>query len=96
MLDGRSRRRGASLMSADAPARRLADGTPYFGSLGEIAYDRDEDKVQCHLCGEWFRQVGGSHTNTCYRVERIPEASAPPRGRFRDGLAALLSPWRGT
>ena len=40
---------------------RLEDGTPYFGRLGELAYDPDEDRVQCHLCGEWFRFVGGSH-----------------------------------
>jgi hypothetical protein len=40
---------------------RLPDGTPYFAPLGEIPYDRDEDKVQCHLCGDWFRFVGASH-----------------------------------
>lgn len=49
-------------MSADAGwLPRLADGTPYFGRLAELAYDRDEDRVQCHLCGEWFRLIGGSH-----------------------------------
>jgi predicted nucleic acid-binding Zn-ribbon protein len=41
--------------------RRLGDGTPYFGKLGELAYDPDEDRVQCHLCGEWFRLLGSSH-----------------------------------
>lgn len=40
---------------------QLDDGTPYYGRLGEVAYDPDEDRVQCHLCGEWFHQVGGSH-----------------------------------
>ncbi len=46
----------------NAPQRgRLADGTPYFAPLGEIPYDPDEDKVQCHLCGDWFRFVGSSH-----------------------------------
>jgi Probable Zinc-ribbon domain len=40
---------------------RLPDGTPYFAPLGEITYDRDEDRVQCHLCGEWFRTIGGAH-----------------------------------
>jgi hypothetical protein len=50
---------------------RLEDGTPYFGGLGELAYDPDEDRVQCHLCGEWFRFVGGSHlrrTSERYRI----------------------------
>lgn len=37
----------------DAPERScLADATPYFVPLGEIPYDPDEDKVQCHLCGD--------------------------------------------
>ena len=40
---------------------RLADGTPFFAPLGEIPYDPDEDKVQCHLCGDWFRLVGAAH-----------------------------------
>jgi predicted nucleic acid-binding Zn-ribbon protein len=40
---------------------RLSDGTPFFALLGEIAYDADEDKVQCHLCGDWFKWVGGLH-----------------------------------
>ena len=35
--------------------KRLEDGTPYVGQLGELAYDPDEDKVQCHLCGGWYR-----------------------------------------
>jgi hypothetical protein len=39
----------------------LPDGTPFFGQIGEIAYDADEDKIQCHLCGDWFRWVGGFH-----------------------------------
>lgn len=43
------------------PSGRLADGTPFFGQVGVVAYDVDEDRVQCHLCGQWFRQVGGQH-----------------------------------
>ena len=50
-------------MSSAAPVSlpRLPDGTPYYGRLGEIAYDADEDRVQCHLCGQWFRWIGGTH-----------------------------------
>lgn len=47
--------------SAPGAVGRLADGTPYFAPLGEMAYDSDEDRVQCHLCGGWFRIVGSSH-----------------------------------
>jgi DNA-directed RNA polymerase subunit RPC12/RpoP len=39
----------------------LEDGTPFFGGLGEVVYDEDEDKIQCHLCGDWFKWVGGLH-----------------------------------
>jgi rubrerythrin len=49
-----------SSVSPDAPTC-LPDGTSYYGRLGEFAYDPDQDKAQCHLCGEWFRWVGGSH-----------------------------------
>ncbi len=47
--------------SKGARAGRLSDGTPFFGRLGVVAYDRDEDLVQCHLCGRWLRIVGGTH-----------------------------------
>jgi predicted nucleic acid-binding Zn-ribbon protein len=40
---------------------QLVDGTPYFGQLGQLARDPAEDRVQCHLCGRWFRAVGGAH-----------------------------------
>lgn len=26
-----------------------------YGQLGVLSYDEVEDKVQCHICGEWFR-----------------------------------------
>jgi rubrerythrin len=48
-------------MVGDLEPQRLPDGTVYYGQLGKIAYDPDEDKVQCHLCGEWFHCVGGPH-----------------------------------
>jgi hypothetical protein len=48
---------GAASASADV----LPDGTPLFGNVAEVAYDPDEDRVQCHLCGKWFRRLGGSH-----------------------------------
>ena len=39
----------------------LEDGRLYFAPLGEMPYDPDEDRVQCHLCGAWLRMVGGAH-----------------------------------
>lgn len=29
--------------------------TPPYGQLGVLAYDPLEDKVQCHICGRWYR-----------------------------------------
>jgi len=40
---------------------RLDDGTMYFAPLRELPRDPDEDLVQCHLCGEWFRFLGSTH-----------------------------------
>jgi hypothetical protein len=47
--------------------RELPDGTPYFGKLGEMAYDPDTDLVQCHLCGQWQKWVGGMHRRIDWR-----------------------------
>ena len=39
----------------------LRDRTPFFDQPGELAYDADEYKIRCHLCGDWFKWVGGMH-----------------------------------
>lgn len=39
----------------------LPDGTSYYGRLGEVAYDPGQDKVQCHICGQWLKRIGGGH-----------------------------------
>jgi len=31
------------------------------GYLGAIQYDEEEDKVQCHACGKWFKQITTQH-----------------------------------
>ena len=47
--------------SAPPELGRLPDGTPFYSEPGRVAYDPDADLVQCHLCGEWFRTIGGAH-----------------------------------
>ena len=47
--------------TAGASPDLLSEGVPFFGRLGEVAYDPDEDRVQCHLCGEWFRHISSPH-----------------------------------
>ncbi len=58
-------RKGSQPRGADTagPAVRghLEDGTPYFAPLGRVPYDPDEDRFQCHLCGEWYRAIGSMH-----------------------------------
>lgn len=43
------------------PTGQLEDGTAFYAPFGEIPYDPDEDRVQCHLCGGWYRIIGGTH-----------------------------------
>jgi ROS/MUCR transcriptional regulator protein len=73
---------------------RLADGTRFFGRLGEVAHDFAEDRVQCHLCGRWLKVVGGTHirwhgwTLERYREafqlrESVPTCSTSVSGRLR-------------
>lgn len=94
-------------MSASAATQpRLADGTPYVGELGKLAYDRDEDKVQCHLCGGWYRMLGSSHlrrTSERYRVGcepgRVGSSGLPAMAddrvwRDRGGFLSLIAGWR--
>ena len=54
-------RRERPLRSAPRPLGHLPGGIPYFAPIGEMVYEADEDRVQCHLCGEWLRVVAGSH-----------------------------------
>jgi hypothetical protein len=68
-----------------SPIARLADGTTYFGRLGEVACDGAEDRVQSHLCGGWYRWIGGTHLTRAhgwtldeYRdVFRLPRLARP-------------------
>jgi rubrerythrin len=64
-LNGRPDDRVCRTQSPGGAVGRLEDGTPYFAPLGEMPYDPDEDRVQCHLCGMWFRAVGSAHLRQC-------------------------------
>ncbi len=50
------RRRGAP---QPLPLGRLPSGEQYFAPIGEMR--SDGERMQCHLCGRWYRMVGGSH-----------------------------------
>jgi predicted transcriptional regulator len=36
----------------------LDDEAALHAPRTELTYDPIEDKVQCHLCGRWYRQLG--------------------------------------
>jgi hypothetical protein len=40
---------------------RAGDGTPLLAPRGELPVEDGGGRVQCHLCGRWFRQLGSSH-----------------------------------
>ncbi|MDP8932138.1 MAG: hypothetical protein M3O70_27110 [Actinomycetota bacterium] len=43
------------------PIGQLADGTAFYAPIGKRIYDPKRDRVQCHLCGRWFKVVAGRH-----------------------------------
>lgn len=43
-----------TLYKAEPPLTEVEEGHGYYGV---VLYDRDEDKVQCHICGKWFKSV---------------------------------------
>lgn len=61
----RARPMRAQLGPELAPIGFLPDGTPYYAPLGQLPHDAVSDRVQCHICGRWYRGVGshawGSH-----------------------------------
>jgi len=40
---------------------RIAQHTGLHAPVGALPYDPDEDRVQCHLCGGWFRALAPAH-----------------------------------
>ncbi len=85
------------------PIDRLPDGTRYYGKIGELRYDLSEDRVQCHLCGGWYRHVGGSHLlrahgwtirqyRSAFRIPaRVPTCGAELSSRRRESTLSRLA-----
>ena len=45
--------------NAKEPLMKVSNG---FGFLGVISYNKTKDKIQCHICGKFFRSLnGGGH-----------------------------------
>lgn len=45
---------------------RLPTGEAYYAPIGRMSYD--EDRVQCHLCGRWYKIVGAIHIRTAHGI----------------------------
>lgn len=44
----------------------LPSGEPFYAPIGEMRYD--DDRVQCHLCGRWFKVVGAIHIRAAHGI----------------------------
>jgi hypothetical protein len=65
-----------AVISQRPPLGRLADGTPYFTPLGQLRYDRNIDRVQCHLCGDWFLALAPGQLLLAHRWNHEEDKSA--------------------
>lgn len=70
-----------------------------FGEVGLLAYDAIEDKVQCHICGEWFQFLPGHlrrHEITCFKykekfgLNRNHALCSKENSRYRSSLCKKL------
>jgi hypothetical protein len=75
LAEGCSSRHGVSSTEHLSMLGRLGDGTPHYSPLGKLVVDVDEDRVQCHLCGRWFAQLGSVH---------LPRAHGVSAERYRE------------
>ncbi len=64
----------------------VVDGVPFYGVLGEMRVDVEDDRVQCHLCGGWFRKVDARAWLDGWGVEEYRDAFRLPK------LMATCSP----
>ncbi len=55
---------GARRARQRRPLGQLPGGELYFVPIGEMR--SDGERVQCHLCGGWYRMVGGSHLSNAH------------------------------
>ena len=53
------------LYKAQAPFMEVKRG---YGYQGVVMYDDAEDKVQCHICGNWFASLG-QHTKRTHGIK---------------------------
>lgn len=85
------------MTAREPPQERTNDGStedaPLFGQLGVLAVDELEDKVQCHVCGRWYRFLA-THVRRAHQVsaDEYREAFelAAGHGLVSPGFAARL------
>jgi predicted transcriptional regulator len=81
---------------------RAADGTPLYAPRGELRVDAEDARVQCHVCGRWFRALASAHVWRAHGLSAdayrelvglrprhplwAPDLSAAHSQRFRERL----------
>jgi predicted transcriptional regulator len=55
-------------VAALAAVDRALDRTPLFALRGELPVDMDEQRVQCHVCGGWYRALAPTHLSRAHGV----------------------------
>lgn len=65
-------------MVPSEPLGQLPDGTPYFAPLGQVPQDPESGRVQCHLCGRWFRALAPGHLR--WRTDGAISSTSRPSG----------------
>ena len=65
--------------SQPLPLGQLSSGESYFAPIGEMR--SGGERVQCHLCGGWYRMVGGSHLRNAAMLDhsRVPQCVSAER-----------------
>jgi len=52
---------GKDILPLNKGVEPFMKATGYFGYQGVLLYDTVEDKIQCHACGKWFKQITHDH-----------------------------------
>jgi predicted transcriptional regulator len=45
---------------------RAADGTQLYAPRGELRVDAQDGRLQCHVCGRWYRALASTHVSRAH------------------------------
>jgi hypothetical protein len=53
------------------PIGLLDDGTVFYAPVGALRYSEARQKVQCHLCGRWYRALTPNHIKLAHGWDHL-------------------------